>query len=95
MTPSPLPPDPAPLDPHSRALRLAIVAAFASAGRGHLGSAFSLVEILRVLYDDILRFDPARPRWEGRDRMDASGFTCPALARIVPSMPLLSATRLA
>jgi transketolase len=40
----------------------------ATSGRGHLGAAFSLVEILRVLYDEVLRFDPARPKWPARDR---------------------------
>lgn len=58
----------APLDERSRALRLMIVDMLACAGRGHLGSSLSLVEILRVLYDDILRFDPARPDWAERDR---------------------------
>ena len=96
MTPSPLPSDPAPLDPRSRALRLAIVAAFASAGRGHLGSAFSLVEILRVLYDDVLRFDPARPRWPGRDRMILSkGHGCLALYAILADKGFFPAAELA
>ena len=96
MTPSPLPSDPAPLDLRSRALRLAIVDAFASASRGHLGSAFSLVEILRVLYDDILRFDPARPRWEGRDRMILSkGHGCLALYAILADKGFFPAAELA
>ena len=81
MTPSPLHPD---LDRRSRQLRLAIVDAFASAGRGHLGSAFSRVELLRVLNDDILRFDPARPRWAERDRMILTkGHGCLALYAIL------------
>jgi len=96
MTPSPLPPEPAPLDGRSRTLRLAIVDAFASAGRGHLGSAFSLVEILRVLYDDILRFDPARPRWPGRDRMILSkGHGCLALYAILADKGFFPAAELA
>lgn len=57
-----------PLDGRSLALRRAIFEAFLCAGRGHVASAFSLVEILRVLYDDILRFDPSRPDWPDRDR---------------------------
>ncbi len=74
MTPSPFPANPlqgvnTPLDARSRALRAAMVRALEAAGRGHMGSAFSLVEMLRVLYDDILRYDPARPRWAERDRM--------------------------
>ena len=30
---------------------------FIGGGRGHMGSAMSLVEILRVLYDRILKFN--------------------------------------
>ncbi len=37
-------------------------------GRGHLPSALSLIEILRVLYDDVLRFRPNEPDWPDRDR---------------------------
>ena len=73
-----------PLDARSRHLRAQIVRAFAAARRGHLGSAFSLVELLRVLYDQVLTFDPARPRWEGRDRMILSkGHGCLALYAIL------------
>ena len=43
------------LDERSRNLRKTIVQILATAGRAHVGSAFSLVEILRVLYDDILQ----------------------------------------
>lgn len=69
-----------PLDPRSRELRKQIVRTMAKGGRGHLASAFSLLEILRVLYDDVLRFDSARPRWEERDRCILSkGHGCLAL----------------
>jgi transketolase len=68
------------LDRRSRDLRLTIVRILAAARRGHLGAAFSLVEVLRVLYDDVLRFDPANPRWPGRDRFILSkGHGCLAL----------------
>ncbi len=61
-----------------------IVKAVCAANRGHLGSAFSLVEILRVLYDDVLRYDPANPRWAGRDRCVLSkGHGCLALYAIL------------
>lgn len=51
-----------------------------SSRRGHLGSAFSLVEILRVLYDDVLQYDPNNPRWPHRDRCILSkGHGCIAL----------------
>lgn len=48
--------------------------------RGHIGSAFSLLEIVRVLYDDILRFDPEVPKMPDRDRFIFSkGHGCLAL----------------
>jgi len=49
-------------------------------GRGHVGSAFSLVEILRVLYDDVLQYDSKHPRSPQRDRFILSkGHGCLAL----------------
>lgn len=56
------------LDKRSLYLRKIILDGFTTARRGHLGSYLSLVEILRVLYDDILRVDPKRPHWKDRDR---------------------------
>ena len=57
-----------PLDQRSRDLRRDCVAAMEGGGRGHLPSALSLLAILRVLYDDILRFKPDQPDWLERDR---------------------------
>jgi transketolase len=37
-------------------------------GRGHLASALSLIEIVRVLYDEILVHDPSNPFLPNRDR---------------------------
>jgi transketolase len=52
--------------------------------RGHLGSAFSIVEVLRVLYDDVLRYDPKNPDWSLRDRFILSkGQGCLALYAIL------------
>ena len=56
------------LDSRSRDLRRIIVRMMEYSRRGHIGSAFSLIEILRVLYDDILRYDPRNPEWKDRDR---------------------------
>lgn len=73
-----------PLDGRSRELRRTIIKTLQAGGRGHVGSAFSLVEILRVLYDDVLRFDAANPRWPGRDRCILSkGHGCLALYAIL------------
>jgi len=55
-----------------------------AAGRGHVASAFSLVEILLVLYNEILRFDPKRHDWPDRDRLILSkGHGCLALYAIL------------
>ena len=68
------------LDDRSRELRRYIVSMLEHGGRGHLASAFSLVEMLRVLYDSFLQYRPDQPRWEGRDRLILSkGHGCMAL----------------
>ncbi len=68
------------LDQRSIDLRRLIVRGLEGGGRGHIGSSMSLVEILRVLYDDVLRFRPDDPKWAERDRMILSkGHGCLAL----------------
>lgn len=68
------------LDNRSKKLRRDIVSVLSANRRGHLAPAFSLVEILRVLYDDILRFDANQPDWPERDRFILSkGHGCIAL----------------
>ena len=72
------------LDSRSRALRRTIVRILDASRRGHVGAAFSLVEILRVLYDDVLRYDSANPGWSDRDRCILSkGHGCLALYTIL------------
>ncbi len=69
-----------PLDERSKYLRKLVVRALAGGERGHVGSSMSLIEIMRVLYDDILRYRPDDPKWDGRDRMILSkGHGCIAL----------------
>jgi transketolase len=69
-----------PLDERSRHLRRVVVRMLRAARRGHVGSAFSCIDILRVLYDDVLRFDPRNAKWPGRDRCILSkGHGCLAL----------------
>ncbi len=45
------------LDERSKHLRRQIIRALVGGGRGHVGPSFSLVEIMRVLYDDVIRPD--------------------------------------
>ena len=69
-----------PLDERSKYLRRLVVRALAGGERGHVGSSMSLVEIMRVLYDDVLRYRANEPKWPGRDRMVLSkGHGCIAL----------------
>lgn len=56
------------LDARSIALRKLVCRTLEGGGRGHIGSTLSLMEILRVLYDDVLRCDPKNPKWDLRDR---------------------------
>jgi len=72
------------LDERSRRLRRMVIAALDGGGRGHLGSSMSLIEIVRVLYDDVMSHRPAEPRWEGRDRFILSkGHGCLALYAVL------------
>ncbi len=69
-----------PLDERSRYLRRLVVRALEGGERGHVGSSMSLIEIMRVLYDDILHYRAGEPKWDGRDRMILSkGHGCIAL----------------
>jgi transketolase len=72
------------LDQRSVALRKTIIRTLEAGQRGHVGAAFSLVEILRVLYDDVLKYDSRRPKWAERDRFVLSkGHGCLALYAIL------------
>ncbi|TIH17284.1 transketolase [Marinifilum sp. JC120] len=57
------------MDQRSKQLRKKIVDVLHHAGRGHVGPSMSLVEILRVLYDSVLKYDPADPQLPERDRL--------------------------
>jgi transketolase len=83
------------LDERSRYLRRLVVRALDGGGRGHVGSSMSLIEILRVLYDDVLRFRPAEPKWPDRDRMILSkGHGCLALYVMLADKGFISAESL-
>mgnify|MGYP006079660783 FL=1 len=50
----------------------------------HIGSALSMVDILAVLYNDILKFDSNNSKWEGRDKLILSkGHSCVALYAVL------------
>ncbi|MBL4827715.1 MAG: transketolase [Spongiibacteraceae bacterium] len=76
--PSPL------MDDRSRTLRRMVIDALDGGGRGHLGSSLSLIEILRVLYDDVLHYKADEPQWQQRDRFVLSkGHGCLALYAVL------------
>ena len=71
-------------DDRSKLLRRYVIDAMRGGGRGHLGSSMSMVEILRVLYDSVLKFDPKNPQAADRDRFILSkGHGCLALYAIL------------
>jgi transketolase len=79
------------LDERSKHLRRQIIRALVGGGRGHVGPSFSLVEIMRVLYDDVLRYRPSEPKWQGRDRMILSkGHGCLALYVVLADKGFIS-----
>ena len=68
------------LDKRSLYLRSLVAKCLFGGGRGHMGSAMSLIEIIRVLYDNILKYNPKKPNYKGRDRLILSkGHGCLAL----------------
>ena len=68
------------LDSTSLKYRLQILEILRKARRGHIGSALSVLEIIRVLFDNVLKYDPKNPTWEMRDRFILSkGHGCLAL----------------
>jgi len=72
------------LDERSIHLRRLVLNTLLSAGRGHPGPSLSLIEIMRVLYDDILDYRAEAPTWKDRDRCILSkGHGCLALYAIL------------
>ena len=57
------------MDSRSRDLRNLAIDALEGGQRGHIGSTMSLIEIFRVLYDDIIFFDPSNLNNPLRDRV--------------------------
>ena len=56
------------LDERSRYLRKMAIKTLESGKRAHLGSAMSIMEIIRVLYDEYLNINPNNPTDINRDR---------------------------
>ena len=83
------------LDKRSIFLRRLVVRALIGGGRGHIGSSLSLIELIRVIYDDFLKFDPKNPFWEERDRFILSkGHGCLALYAVLADKGFFDKTEL-
>ncbi len=72
------------LDKRSKYLRGLVVRSLLGGGRGHMGSAMSLIEILRVLYDNVANINKKNFKKKIRDRVILSkGHGCLALYAIL------------
>jgi transketolase len=49
-------------------IRLHALRMTSTGGSSHVGSVFSMADIVAVLYSGILRLQPSEPKWPGRDR---------------------------
>ena len=55
------------LNGFAQTLRKDVLKMVMLSGEGHLGAAFSCMEILATLYFSILNIDPLQPDWDDRD----------------------------
>ena len=64
----------------ARTIRIGVLKATSRAKSSHIGTCFSMAELLAVLYGEILHVDPQRPEWPRRDRFILSkGHGCAGL----------------
>ena len=83
------------LDDRSKMLRRLVVRALEGGRRGHIGSSMSPIEVLRVLYDDILRYRSDDPSWAERDRcVFSKGHGCLALYALLADKGFFPASTL-
>jgi transketolase len=72
--------NPESLDVFANTIRRQTLAMINRARSAHIGTTFSMAEILAVLYGRVLRVDPLRPDWPDRDRFVLSkGHGCAGL----------------
>ncbi len=72
------------MDEICREIRRLTVECIGSIGVGHIGGSLSIAEVLKVLYFDKMKVDPANPKMEGRDRLIVSkGHAGPAVYAVL------------
>ena len=75
----------------ARLARVDCITMTSRGGSSHVGSGLSIVDILAVLYWRVLRIDPKRPEWAGRDRFVLSkGHAAAALYAILAAKGFFS-----
>lgn len=68
----------------SKEIRRLTVKGIGHLGVGHIGGCLSVVDVLSVLYYDVMRVDPKQPKMQGRDRLVISKGHCgPALYSVL------------
>ena len=80
----------------SAELRVQVLELSHQAKAAHLASALSCIDILAVLYESILAFDPSNPNWPDRDRFILSkGHAAAALYAVLARQGVLDSSLLA
>src|SRR5712692_3760297 len=68
----------------AKQVRRYVIEMITAAKSGHPGGSLSAVEILVTLFFDVLRHDPANPKWRDRDHFILSkGHACPILYAVM------------
>ncbi len=72
------------LENKAKQLRINILDMLYHAGSGHPGGSLSAIDIMTVLYNNVMKHDPKNPHWEERDRFILSkGHIAPALYAVL------------
>lgn len=56
-------------------IRILAASMVEKAKSGHPGGAMGGADFINVLYSEFLQYDPANPKWEGRDRFSSTPVT--------------------
>src|ERR1700688_4908551 len=68
----------------SKRMRREVIEMITDAKSGHPGGSLSAVEVMVTLFFDVMRHDPANPKWKDRDRFILSkGHCCPILYAVM------------
>ena len=76
--------NPAELAAITKQMRREVIEMITQAGSGHPGGSLSAAEIVVTLFMDVMKHDPADPKWKDRDRFILSkGHCCPILYAVM------------